>query len=567
MNAGTVNTAEPLRLLTVASRPSDFVEMADLARALANRGHIVTLLYFFSSTDPTSGDTIQQLRAMGKDARFDTAGVDVAMAVPAELRTYAELEAAEAAAQAAARRAAVSPSRVRALVSMPRMPSLFNIVRRTTTWMRRHNLHRFYPQNTWLSRGVYSLAFTVDQFKTPREALVALRQMVQFRRLLRQLRAVGRREAIEVAYQGAAMVAHYNRYWQFFANSIRRRQFQAILLPEDIVGNIWPVSIAAGHRRGIPTLVLPYTLANREEAVQSLKGEEPYQTRNNELAAQLFPKWRYQKDDIDIVRLPSPHILAHEELRIAPPDPWMMNSGYADKILVDSKASLQYFVDGGIAPERMVVVGSVSQDRMFVLRASRAESRRQLAAELGLADRPLLLISGCPNQLSAVVPGCEFKTMEEVARFVGDSVAPLAPHYNLLVRPHPNFPEFGEMLAPFGIRSTMRPTASLVPLADLFIAFASATIRWAIACGVPTVNYDVFHYGYGDFAAARGVISRQGSREFMSTVRSMTPQSPARTELAEKAGHDSAHWSVLDGGSLLRIEQEIHEARRRRANA
>jgi hypothetical protein len=572
MSATPAKTTEPLRLLAVASRPSDFVEMADLARALSERGHALTLLYFFSSTDPTSGVTIQQLKTMGKETRFDTAGVDVAMAVPQELRTFAEIEAAEAAAKAAARKAAASgPSGLRKFIPglrRPRMPSVFNIVRRTTVWMRRHNLHRFYPQNTWISRGVYSLAFTVDQFKTPREALIALRQMVQFRRLLRQLRAVGRREAIEVAYQGAAMVAHYNRYWQFFANSIRRRSFQAILLPEDIVGNIWPVAIGAGHRRGIPSLVLPYTLANREEAVQSLKSEEPYQTRNNELASQLFPKWRYQADGIDIVRLPSPHILAHEELRIAPPDPWMMNSGYADRILVDSNASLQYFLDGGIPREQMEIVGSVSQDRMFHLRQRREENRRQIQAELGLAsDKPLLLISGCPNQLSAVVPFCEFKTMTEVARFVGDSVAPLAPQYNLVVRPHPNFAEFGDMLERFGVRSTLRPTASLVPLADLFIAFASATIRWAIACGVPTLNYDVFHYGYGDFAAARGVTSLQGSREFASTVRAMTPGSPAHADLMEKARHDSAHWSVLDGGSLVRIEDEIHQARKRRANA
>ena len=572
MIPATAKTTEPLRLLTVASRPSDLVEMADLARALAERGHAVTLLYFFSSTDPTSGATIQQLRALGKDSRFDTSAVDVAVAVPVELRTHAEIEAAEKAAEEAAKRAVVKrPGRMRRFmpaVRIPRMPSLFNIVRGTTVWMRAHNLHRFYPKNTWVSRGVYSLAFTVDQFRSPREALNTFRQMLQFRLRVRQLRSVGGKDAFEVAYQGAAMAAHYNRYSKFFSNSIRRRSFQALLLPEDIVGNIWPVAIAAGHRRGIPTLILPYTLANREEAVQSLKGEEPYQTRNNELAARLFPKWRYHDGAIDLVRLPSAHVFAHEELGIAPPDPWMMNSGHSDRILVDSEASRQYFLAGGIPAEQMKTVGSVSQDRMFHLRQQRSVNRTRLEESLGLtAGKPLLLVSGCPNQLTATVPFCEFKTIEQLAAFVGGTVAPLAAHFNLVVRPHPNFIEFGAMLERFGFRSTTEPTASLVPMADVFIAFASATIRWAIACGIPTVNYDVFHYGYGDFAAARGVTSVQGSRDFQSLVQSLTPGSQVLDTMTKSAALDSSHWSLMDGGSLHRIEHEILEARQRRAKA
>ena len=314
--------------------------------------------------------------------------------------------------------------------------------------------------------------------------------------------------------------------------------------------------------------MLPYTLANREEAVQSLKGEEAYQTRNNDLAARLYPRWRYQQAEVDLVRLPSGHIVAHEQLGITPPDPWMMNSGFSDKILVDSEASCDYFLAGGIPRAQMVVAGSVSQDRMFNLRQRRAEHLAQLRTELGFTDaKPLLLISGCPNQLSASVPFCEFRTMAELAQYVGTTVALLAANYHLVVRPHPNFMEFGDMLERFGVRSTATPTASLVPLADLFVAFASATIRWAIACGIPSVNYDVFHYRYGDFAGAAGVATVTGKTEFRDLVRALGPGSSQLTTLAANAARDSAHWSLMDGGSLFRIEHEIHEARQRRANA
>lgn len=564
----------PLRLLTIASRPSDFVEMADLARALAWRGHTVMLLYFYSSTDPTSPPTVDQVKALGKEDRLQTAGVDLAQKIPTDLRTYSEIDTAHARAAAAASAAAKAafeaskPIRGRISASLkpfmprlPKLPPLFPVVHGLAEWLRRHNLHRLYPKNTWLSRAVYSAAFQLDNF-TWRELAHTFRQMILMRG---RLQGGGSRQALDAAYLAAFMVAIYRQWLRFFVKLIQRRALDAVLIPEDIVGSTWPVAVAAAHHCHIPALVLPYTLANREEAVQSLKNEEAFQTRTNQIAADSFPAWRYRNGEIDIVRLPSAHIFAHQELGIAPPDPWMMNSGYADRILVDSAASLEYFAAGDIPRERMVIVGSVSQDRMFSLQRHKQQHLEQLRSELGLSgDKPLLLISGCPNQLAAVVPFCEFQTMEQLAGFIGRTVEVLANDYHLVVRPHPNYVEFGAMLERYGVRSTMTATASLVPLADLFIAFASATIRWAIACGVASINYDVFHYGYGDFAAAKGVVSVQASTDFARLVAEMSPDSSRRQQLAEIAARDCAEWSMMDGGAILRIEEEIHRARQQR---
>ena len=121
------------------------------------------------------------------------------------------------------------------------------------------------------------------------------------------------------------------------------------------------------------------------------------------------------------------------------------------------------------------------------------------------------------------------------------------------------------MLSRHGIATTMAPTSSIVPLADLFIAFASSTIRWAIACGIPTVNYDVFHYHYGEYSGATGVETVDGSRAFREAVRSLTPGSPRMQALEANARQDRARWSVMDGRGIERIELEIQRARERRA--
>lgn len=524
--------APPLRVMTIASRPSDLAELTDLSRAMASRGHLVSLLYLFAGTE------IEWHRGA-----FESITQLVAERVPG--------------------------------LSVIQLDMLA--------------IHRgAFENNQPVSRVIAQLdsgAIQVDvqppkavspglaakvgrRLRDPQGTMKVLTEAVPATlRLMQRVPASLWSGAFTVARRTEDAVLVYSRFQQFFLNFINEASIDVVIIPEDIVGPIWPVAVAAAHAANIPAVVCPYTLANQSEAIQSLKSEPAFQASANAIAVELYPQWRYRNDRVDLVRLPAEHIFAHAELGITPPDPWMMNSGFSDRILVDSQASFDYFRKGGIPAAQMAVVGSVSQDRMFELRQQREARLAQLRRDLGLSGvKPLLLISGCPNQLSAQVPGCEFKTIEDVAAWVGESVAPLSEHYHLVVRPHPNFIEFGGMLARYGVVSTMAPTSSLVPLSDLFIAFASATIRWAIACGIPTVNYDVFHYGYGDFTSTRGVAGVSESRDFRECVRSLTPRSPAWSSLAEAARADSAYWSVMDGQGVARIEHEIEEARNRRAN-
>lgn len=354
------------------------------------------------------------------------------------------------------------------------------------------------------------------------------------------------------------LLALYHRNLQTFRAEMQRGQFDAVLIPEDIVGSVWPLLIKAAHESEIPTLVFPYTLANQKEAVQSLKKEPAYQRENNRFAAKLFPRWRWQAEGLNLVRLPSGHIFAHEVFGVSPPAPWLMNSGYANAICVDSPASLEYFVNSGIPTSKLFVTGSVSQDHLYAQKAVKSEAWRALAASLGLVgDKPLLLISGCPNQLAGKVPYCAFSTIEDVAQLVGQALAPLRDAYHIVVRPHPNYLQFGDLMRPFGVVSTLVPTSRLVPLSDLFIGFASATIRWAIACAVPTVNYDIFHYCYNDFGNADGVITLTNAEDFIATLAALSPSGEMYHNLKQKIERDSTFWSYLDGGSGSRIQAAI----------
>jgi hypothetical protein len=590
-----IRDARRRRILAISSRASDHVELAELSVELARRGHHVHLVHLYSESSRIYHEsTIADCERINREhpnieARAVDADRIAAPALGKHLRRLRMPKFPRLSIAWLARR----PKRPRPV--QPPKPPGKKWETRFIEWLdakgraasaRLHADPRYRKAPPWAKRLLQiNIAAVAVIFVTPIHVPRLTRRLtrrifpdswkawlaapihISFRArrsfnfnpriVLRHPREYIPQHVKQVLV-AMPMLNLYRRFLRYFRREIREHRIDVLLLPEDVVGYTWPLLIKAGHEKGIPSLVFPYTLANREEPLRSLKDAEHFQTRLNPPMARMFKRWRWQDETMDIMRLPFEHVFAHEMLRVSPPDPWTMNSGFANRICVDSPASYEYFKDAGIPASKMEVTGSASQDKMQQLRARKAESLRELRATLGLeGDKPLLLVSGAPEQLAGEVPGCEFPTMEAIGDFVGECLQPLGELYHLVVRPHPNYARFGAMLEPWGFRSTDIPTSRLVPIADLFVAFASSTIRWAISCAVPTVNYDVFHYGYGDFAAARGVHSVQGKEEFRDAVARLTPGSAAYADLAARIAADSAQWSMMDGHCVDRIEAAI----------
>ncbi len=524
-------------LLVVASSPSDLTELESTARALAQRGHDITLAYFYSGgSRQVHISSLEKLRLLdGAEAGLRTVAVDVDESAKIKQAAIGKVAPPAPAVQPADRDVSWSDRTRVWLLALRRGVSYDNQMARLRAWM--------------LKNG--SLAWYHAYLSVVRRARHRVSRFMMFR--------------LSMPYSVIAtlqLLRIYQSYGDMFDTLLAQRSYDAIVVPEDVVGPFWPMLIKTGLQRGVPTVILPYTLANREEAFKSLRGIPDFQTRYTRLAARLFPSWRMRQDGYDIVRMPAGHVFVHEWLRISPPDPWMMNSGSAKVICVDSPATLDYFKRAGIPAKKLTVTGSVGQDTLARGLRDKESGLQALRQELGLAGRkPLLLVSGCPNQLAGDVPRCEFKTMREVAGHLGEALQALSADYHLVVRPHPNYLEFGDFLRGHGVAVSLQPTAQLVPLCDVFIAFASATIRWAAACGVPTINYDIFNYGYSDFAANKGVMTVSEPGDFQALVAGMKPQGEAYRLARSTSQADAAYWSVMDGRGLERIEEAIDRAR------
>jgi len=334
-----------------------------------------------------------------------------------------------------------------------------------------------------------------------------------------------------------------------------------IILPEDIVGLVTPVMIAAGHHYNIPSLILPYTIANQEEAFQSLKNQPHYslQLFSNKLTGFIFRKWIMKKEGHSVLRLPAPYVYGHLLTRTVPPDPWMMNSGYANLIAVESEKMYEYYLKAGIPKSKMQVVGALYDDYLARYSLNKIREREKIYYQLNLPpDKPLFFIGGFPNQLSAIVPRFDFQDIFGFVSFIVETLSCLKEQYHIIFRPHPNYLELSKLFEKQGILPTLMPTDLLVSVADVYLAFASATIRWAIACGLPVINYDVFYYQYTDYKNVPSVLHANTKEEFILAVYSIKNEVKLR-ELQALAHKEKNKWGYLDGKSSERINHLVQK--------
>ena len=87
-----------------------------------------------------------------------------------------------------------------------------------------------------------------------------------------------------------------------------------------------------------------------------------------------------------------------------------------------------------------------------------------------------------------------------------------------------------------------------MPLGDLFVASISATIRWAIACGVPVINYDTYRYRYDDYKGVSGVVLVENAREFNAVIQRFVDDSDFANDLKRRQDMHKMFWGIIDAG-------------------
>jgi hypothetical protein len=331
-----------------------------------------------------------------------------------------------------------------------------------------------------------------------------------------------------------------------------------IVLFEDNIGNFTRFIGAAAARLRVPYVVVPVTIPNPREAASFFRSSNAHAVSGPvaRLIARRWPEWVYEFDGHPMLRLPAPDIMAMRCFGVDSARPWALNSGQAAAICVESTENKAIYVRLGLDPRQLAKIGNLADDTLFKVSKDRQEQRRALTAELGLtSDRMLVVVAFPPNQFGAIS-----KQAFEYVSFAGlvdgwlQALAPLTEGVNIVLRAHPRLnPEELKPFATAGCRVFTGPTEAVVPLADLFVASISATIRWALALGIPVINYDCYRYRYDDYRGAQGMVLVEDKKSFASVLQEICFDPDARRRLCEKQASDRGNWGSIDGQFATRF--------------
>ena len=346
--------------------------------------------------------------------------------------------------------------------------------------------------------------------------------------------------------------------------ALRATAADLLVLFEDNAEYATGIWINVANRMSIPSVILPYTIADQLEPAEAYILNENYWPNGgiyNRLAEIAFPHWLYHHRDRWLLRRPGVRLIAAEALGVAPPTPWILNSSRATAVAVESKAMHEHYVAHEIPEAQLVTTGSVTDDLMYHAMEQKDELRRRLDLDPG---KPVLLCSLPPNQLLIPRPQCQFSDFRSVMDFWLNELKRVA-GWEIVVKLHPSMqPEDIDYVRTFDVRISDFETTSLIPLCDLYNPSVSSTIRWALACGKPVLNYDVFEYCYREFASEPAVLTVFDSDAFSSALHRLTQDNESLRDLTDKAIGAASRWGMNDGRSMERVLALFHHLTERR---
>jgi hypothetical protein len=320
--------------------------------------------------------------------------------------------------------------------------------------------------------------------------------------------------------------------------------------------------IATARQEGIPVVCCPYGFGTSRDFDDYLDERHAEGSLNfvtgetGERIRREYPQWIRRSAYGEVLMYAPEYIAARERLDMSLPLPWVIHGGAADLLAAESEAMYHHYLREGIASAKVKLTGSVYCDAMHDTLAAAPDAMAARAERRKLrAGATSVLVSLPPSLHGVRARSSEFDSYEAgcaaiVKLFNTSGVA-------AVVSLHPNAPpEQRRFVESLGLAVSTEWIVSLIPRFDLFFTTFSSTIRWAIACGKPVLNYNMYSYNNHDYDDVAGVFTSARLGEIAATLHRLTDDREY-ADVAARQHEDGARWGLIDGRNFERIHAAV----------
>ncbi|AMP91781.1 TPA: hypothetical protein I8Y86_002523 [Legionella pneumophila] len=350
-------------------------------------------------------------------------------------------------------------------------------------------------------------------------------------------------------------------YSKYMDRVLGQYQVKLLVFPEHNLFYFTQLIVYIGKKYKIPSIIVPFTIANTKEWAETFYNKPSLSLSKiyNKVLSIAFPHWVYCYKNRQMI-LPVDLILLHEMFRITPKNPWLLNSGEIDFLALESDAMKDYYISAGLEEKYLKATGALYNDELFRKLQDADSHRIDLYHFLDMCpSKPMILCALPPNQCDSRQNVIEFLDYTEIVKYLLEQLSHYAKEYNIIINLHPriNFSSV-EFIKDYPVKIFYGDIAEIIPLSAIYVSVCSATIRMAISCGIPVINYDLYRYEYDDYDDLKGVITVYNRAEFSSILEKLAKEPGFYAQIKEAQLRDSEKWGQLDGKAGRNLLNEIN---------
>ena len=392
------------------------------------------------------------------------------------------------------------------------------------------------------------------------------------------------------AAPGLVVEQFYRRMLDRVSAVIQDFNPQIIISGQDYPLSITSMAALAGSKQGIKTVIIPFSMTpTTKEIAESFFG-----SRTNELKsrfeqiwiAKYLAPWLHQYRGRFYIRLSPMEALASNRLGLTPLQPWTPNSGRGI-VFAPSQQGYDYALSAGIPKDQLQLTGALWSDKLIALGATREQRRNELIRDILVFEtyarnvarsktiqrsskpvkvdaedqqKTLLIFSWPPNQSPRRPNG--FLTFDEMNKALAEMLIALAMSapVKIAISLHPtllNTP-LGAELKAAGLYIIDKPLIDVIDCSNVFCATVSSTLMWSLQAGIPSVNFDIYSYGYSEFVKA-GMREAKTISNLRNELLLMIEDTAKRESVISDIIEKRDYWTSLDGGAAEKIVGSIRK--------
>jgi hypothetical protein len=351
-----------------------------------------------------------------------------------------------------------------------------------------------------------------------------------------------------------------------------RRIFSAVKPRLVLSGQDYALSVTAilakvGEEIGVRTAIVPYSMPpTTRELIEtfSYNGYNRLYGFEQRAAALIDPKWTTLHRGQVYSRVNIVLAMACDRLGLSPPEPWLPNSGRG-VVFAPSRHGYEYYLKAGIPEAQLRLTGAPWSDALVRAASTVGERKARLLRRLQATLRhkskggqKLVIVSWPPNQWPRKAMGCS--TYADLChQFIGMMRSLLRSRIaTVAVSLHPTTTQPDLIAAINAAKIHILPSRleEYVDCADVFVSTVSSTNFWALQCGIPTINYDGYLYGYTEFEEA-GAVTVRSVQDIHDVCERLISDEAFLADTTGRIRRQSAAFVMSDGCSIQRIMAEL----------